>query len=495
MDKPTVFSKILSGTFFTGSGRIFIVVLGLVGFMVSARWLTPEELGAFTLLQVAAVFVANFSDFGINTSITKFLADNTDKNEQHRFIFTAFIFRSIVLILASLISLLAHKILFSMFGSSVYIDLLPFLPILVFLEGFIKFYVSVFEGLFQFKWVGLSDALTSICSFGLIMILVVWQGAGLNGRIYARIFALSIPLILMFFLYPIYRPSKIDYGFLKRIIKFGFPLYINQILSFIFLRADTFIIGALLGPAEIALYEIARKIPESMEMIYDAFRKVYFPMVSQLFSTGDRDQGAGLLNTSTRLITFLGGLMTLFVFLFGKEIIFLLFSSKYTDSSLIFSILMVALVFLMVDYTLGYTLVAVGESNKPPLINIVRTGVNFIGYFTLIKSLGALGAALAGIFGTIVANPINVFFLRRRKIPVGMRFYIKPILIMGFVIFVNMIFSWESVFLRGSMLLLYLGLSYLFSVFTKHDIALIAQIGKQLKEAFTQRFLPRPKEV
>ena len=150
------------------------------------------------------------------------------------------------------------------------------------------------------------------------------------------------------------------------------------------MRADSFIIVAFLGAEQIAVYEIARKIPESIESMYDAFRKVYFPYISDLFAKNRTDLASEMLNHSLRLITFAGVLGTLIAFFFGNEIITLLFSGKYQDSALLFGFLMMLLTLNVIDYTLGYSLVAVGESNKPVLINPIKTGLNFLGYFLLI---------------------------------------------------------------------------------------------------------------
>lgn len=107
-------------------------------------------------------------------------------------------------------------------------------------------------------------------------------------------------------------------------------------MTFLFQRADTFIIGGFIGPAEIAIYEIARKIPESIESLYEAFRKVYFPFISDLFGQKKNQEATDMLNHSVRLIAVAGVFGILVAFFFGSEIITLLFSSGYERSSLLF---------------------------------------------------------------------------------------------------------------------------------------------------------------
>lgn len=469
-------SGILSGTLFTGLGKSMVVFLGLASFLISARWLTTEELGGFTIIQVAAVFIANFSDFGINTALTKYLAQDENADSRTNLIFICFFFRLLTLLFAVLIAFLLHRVLFSLFGSSFYLDLLPYLPVLVFLEGFSKFYNATLEGLFRFKAIGILDIITSILSFGLMILFLVWLDMGLVGRFLVRILVLLIPLTIMVMLQPIRKAQTTSFTPIKGILRFGFPLYINQVLSFVFLRADTFIIGILLGPAEIALYEIARKIPESLEMIYDAFRRVYFPKVSRLLAHGKKIRSALILNSSLRLLTFVTSFGALVSFFWGKELINLLFSNKYEESAIVFAVIMVGLVTLVVDYTLGFTIVAAGDSDKPMLINIVRTGINFLGYFTLIKPLGVIGAALAAIIGTVVVNPLNIYFLRKRNIPVKVSTYLKPFLLMLAILLSAWLMPWKNSGIEIGLVIVFLIASWWLSIIGREDLDSIKDI-------------------
>src|SRR5690606_41186575 len=79
---------------------------------------------------------------------------------------------------------------------------------------------------------------------------------------------------------PISTP-RFDRQVLQELLRFGFPLQLNFVLSFVFSRADTFLISVLLGPAQVAFYEIARRIPDSVSDAYEAFVQVYFPSVAQ----------------------------------------------------------------------------------------------------------------------------------------------------------------------------------------------------------------------
>jgi O-antigen/teichoic acid export membrane protein len=83
------------------------------------------------------------------------------------------------------------------------------------------------------------------------------------------------------------------------------------------------------------------------------------------------------------------------------------------------------------ENTLGYSLVAIGDSDKPLIVNAVRVVVSLLGNLFLIPGLGFVGAALASIVGNLAAIPLDILFLSRRKIVAGIRDYLKPVMVFG----------------------------------------------------------------
>ncbi len=143
--------------------------------------------------------------------------------------------------------------------------------------------------------------------------------------------------------------SKIEYSLelnkavLKEMLSFGFPLQIQSILDFVYSRIDTVIIATLVGTAGTAYYEVARKIPDALMQLYNAFRSVYFPMITELNAKDHREEALQMLNTSIRSLAFIVLLGAMISVTFGKDILRLLFSDQYLSSYPIFVLLMIGL--------------------------------------------------------------------------------------------------------------------------------------------------------
>lgn len=500
INKKPVLAGMLNGIFSTGVGSVTMTVFGLIGFILTSRWLTKDELGAFVILQLIAGFIVGVSSLGVELSLTKFLAESKDAQQQQEIINTVVSFRMLMILLFSGAALLLQDTLFGLFGQTVYTSIITYIPLLVFFESIFRLIDSVFGGVFDFKWIGISTVVLSIVNLALIIVLVGWQDLGLVGRIWARLGGLILSILLAVIMTKIKVKFRINFRLLRDILKFSFPLFLNYILSFIFMRADTFIIGGFLGPAEIAIYEIARKIPESLESLYDAFRKVYFPYLSDLFSQKDHEGAAKVLNHSLRLISVAGVFGVLVAFLFGGEIILLLFTETYEQSILLFGFLMIILLFNVIDYTLGYSLVAVGESNKPPLINVLHTAMNFLGYFLLIPVIGIFGVASANIAGLVTVNPVNVFFLRRKQVKARVRNYVIPLLLGILVLVLFFAFDVHSWYIRAGLIVGYILLCFITGFISTNDIQqvlhqykIFSSRNKQTKESAEQAVISKAK--
>lgn len=280
-------------------------------------------------------------------------------------------------------------------------------------------------------------------------------------------------------------PSKrlqFDRAHLAKIIHFGWPLQVNDVLNFVFSNMGSLTVAAFLGPAEVALLSVAGKVPTMIYKLYESFRSVYLPNLTKLLADGDQRRAHQLLNTSLRLTSFVTALGALVAAIWSREIITLLFSQQYLPSATAFVLLMAAVNISLAGNVLGTSLVGAGDSKGPVIANIVTAGVNLLTNLTLIPLLGVNGAALASSAGSLVANPVNVWLLRRRKIWPNVMAYLKPLLV--FAAFWALAaylqpFSWVY---RTLLLPLFFVACYLLSVFTLQDIQSIGPI-------FLNRFL------
>lgn len=486
----SVLTRFIKGAVSVGLGSMSAMVMGLLGMILAVRYLPIEDYGAFVLLLVIANFLVELSSFGLDLAIPKFLSALDDEEQIRRLINSAVIFRLILMLSLSLAAILVKDGLDLIFGESLFLDLVIYIPIMVVGMGTYKLVYVILQGLFKFKVMGFIDFFSSFLNFVLTITLIIVLDQGIVGLIFAKTASAAVCALIAYAAIPISKRIEFDMEPVRQMVRFGFPLQINYILTFIFLRMDTLIIATLLGPAQIAYYEIARKIPEHVVMVYDAFRTVYYPFIARFFAQGEIEKAGRMVNQSIRwlsLVIILGAVISL---LFGADIITMLFTDRYLPSVSAFVLLMLGLHLLLVDYTMGYSLVAIGDSDKPAIINVVRAIVGLAANLILIPALGIVGAALASILGFAAVNPLNVFFLRRRTLRVDFWVYLKPLAI--FAAFAVPILHYNLMALglveRIAIVVLFLVVCVVTAVITVADITLVT---RELRIAFLSSRQPK----
>jgi O-antigen/teichoic acid export membrane protein len=253
-------------------------------------------------------------------------------------------------------------------------------------------------------------------------------------------------------------------------LRFSWPLQINQILTFIFNSFGTLMIATVMTPSDVALLGMASMIPRAFGKLYESFRTVYFPNLANLVTQGDYRRAQKMLNVTLRIVAFLMTLVTVLILAFQREIILLFYSDQYLEAGPIFVLMMLATTIGLVGNVLGNSTVAAGNSKAPPVSNTVNTTFTVLGNLTLVPLFGITGAVLARIIGNTATNPVNVWFLRKTGLIPRVMDYVKPVLLCGAICGVFWWLQPEAWFARLPLLLAFVIASFLFSIVTLKDI-------------------------
>ena len=295
---------------------IISLVLALVSTIILTRYFSVNDFGVYTIIFVIVSFLAQISNLGLEYSVPKFIASTSDNIEQEIYCSTAVIIRIGSILLISLLAWIGIPLIKLLLAPSLLSDFFFYVLLLFALESFKSLLIAILQGRFHFSKIGIINLFAGFSNLGLV-IVVCTLNCSLSflilGRIILTLFACILSLL--------YTPIKIPFLFrrntFKELMKFGYPLQINQILGFIYYRIDTVLVAIFLGPVNIAIYEVARKIPDSLRSIYDPFSSVYFPFISKHYSSEDHTQASKLMNNSIRFVTFVTLLGVVISVLFG----------------------------------------------------------------------------------------------------------------------------------------------------------------------------------
>jgi O-antigen/teichoic acid export membrane protein len=190
--------------------------------------------------------------------------------EKRQIINTTIWFRVMVSIITGILILVFRGVAIGYVGSSIWAVLLLYLPLLLCLAGLETSFETILQGL----------TIGIVLNLIFTLVFIVYLKVGILGLIYAKLIPIAVQLIIAVAYAGIKYRLEFNIGILRKMLAFGFPLQIQYTMDFVFSRIDTIIIASFLGTTQAAFLEVARRIPDSLMMLYDAFRSVYFPMLT-----------------------------------------------------------------------------------------------------------------------------------------------------------------------------------------------------------------------
>jgi O-antigen/teichoic acid export membrane protein len=488
----TLIADFVKYTTINSLSKFSTIVFGMVTIMIVTRHFPAENLGSYYITLIIASFLGTFGTFGLNfTAITRFLTDAQDAEYKRKLFNTSLYFQLLAMFIAALITFPFRAQIAQLFGSALSPEFVIFIPAIFFLDGTNQLLKAALQGFMLFTRIAISEFIGSISFLLMVLALLLWSRLDIFGILLARTISFGLSLLYTYFSIPTKKVIEFHFDLLKNVLTFGFPLYLNGILTFIFQRMDTLIVGILLGPAGVAYYEIARSIPEKLRQVYIAFRSVFFPIVSGLFLQGNTKKASQVINTVTRLISFTCVVGALISILFGRQLVTLFFSEEYLPSVPAFILLMTALGVSLVSSTLGYSLVAVGDSNKPVMINIAHTAITLASNLLFIPALGLVGAALATLVSAVPANLLNVFFLSRRDVKIRVLDYYKPFTLLGACAAIVFVLNPTHVLWKAAIFVGFVLASFGVSLITLDDIETVMPELRRLLYRPVEVLLPR----
>ncbi len=214
------------------------------------------------------------------------------------------------------------------------------------------------------------------------------------------------------------------------------------------------------------------RFPDYLRNLYVPFSSVYFPFVARQYALVGKQRASESLNAAIRFVAFATLFGAAVAVLFGREILQTVFTDKYSGSAPVFVVLMFNLSIALISNVMGNTLVAAGDTQKPPIINAFNAGASWLGSFLLIPVFGLIGACVANTIGTTVALPLNRYFLRR-SVKLMDRPYLKPLALFCAWSLLVIVIRPNSPLIRVGFLVGYLLGCVLWSIVTKEDITLL----------------------
>ena len=453
----TFFKGFASTTF----GTAFQIAFHFISVMLLARYIPKETLGIYFLGSAVVQFLVMVSGLGLDLTMVKFIS-GADESEKNTYFASSFILRVGAISIGSLLFLFFGKLILPTVDQGL-ISYVAVLTVMFVLTSIKDFLLRLLQGLSKFQGYAIAQIISAIARA--ILIIVLSKGLSLSLLFFIEIIVLIPALLVQVYVLRTFLLNlilkDINFETIRNLFQFGFPLYLNDILTYVMNRGPVLLIGFFLASGSVASYEIASKIPQGFGRLFTSFILVYFPSQSALFSDGDKNDGIKFMNDTLVLMSSAIAFLVLISFYFRDIIVQIIFSQEYIEVSIAFVLLMLSFYLRAISNILGYSTVSAGYSSAPVITNVIATTINIVSAVFFIQTFGYIGAVFSIILMNLISQVIYVLLLRRIEIKANFREYLKPLLYLvifagGYILLVDI----HNYFIASVFLVGYVGLCW-----------------------------------
>lgn len=396
-----------------GSGKFLVTLTGLISAAVLARVLTKTDYAAYRQTFLTYRFVAPFLSMGLPMALYYFLP--IDKGHSRSTLSgNLFLLFCMGFLFLGFILCGGNQLLAKRFSNPVLSKLLlifsPYAIVVLPARAIDACMVSF----------GKIKTLTIYNIAGRLVVLICIIGLALIWRssLGAVLGAVSAETLLFFpALFLMYKSTKRDKWLpnknnMRKQIKYSVPLGLSTTIGTMYQNLDKILVSSLCTPEEFAVYvNGAIEIP-LIGVITGSVISILIPEFAEMYQHKKNEEILSLWHRAMLKCALLIFPIMIFLLIMASEIIQLLFSAKYADSTKPFR---VYLLLLPIRITTFGSIFMASDNNLLVLYNTtVELALNFILSITLINYMGSIGAAIATVLVTYLWGvPYCLFFIRK----------------------------------------------------------------------------------
>ena len=388
--KSKIFENYASMTFIQGAN----VIIGLLLYPYLIRFLGKEAYGGYVLAVAIISFFLLFVGFGFHLPALKQISLNQNNLEKRQEMI------SLVFTAKSTLSLFALIILglLIFFVPFFRVNYLLYLIVFATVISDILFPIWYFQGMQKMKTVTIIQVGVKILCIPFIFIFVKKPNDLL---IFASIFSSMsvIGAVISVFYLKIKEsivPRFVKIGKLKILFKESLPLFWSSLMVTAKLESVTLIIATFISIADVAIYDLARKIINILQMATQSINTALFPKAV----TATKE----LVKKIIFYEFLFGAIAIILLTLFGYPLILLLGGSKMTAAYPLMLILSVTLItWMIVNCYISFVFVPKGRYSY-----VFGNQVSAVISFFVLVTIGLLISK--SIFSIIIALSLSSFF-------------------------------------------------------------------------------------
>ncbi|MDD3012730.1 MAG: lipopolysaccharide biosynthesis protein [Candidatus Gastranaerophilales bacterium] len=373
--------------------------------IVLARLLTPADFGLATMAITLDSITWLVSSLGINTAVVHFQDHVEERLNSVYWLFqsSAAFFVLLQLIFAPLIADFYH--------SPILADIVRITAISIFINSIGAIHRTVMVKNLEFKKLSILEASLFITK-SLLYIILAFAGCGVWSFIYPKIIIATSNVICLWNMSK-WRPKlKLDIKYWGEMFGYGKNVLFSNILDYFLNNSSYIFIGSMVGAASLGIYSFAydKSMMLVNTLVYSA-SMISFPAFSRL------QNHQSLLKESylkaIKLISLVSFPYSIAQMVLGPEYITVIFGQKWTNSIILFQMLLMYTMIRTVSQCGNPLLQAIGKPNIVLKWNMIYAPIFIIALFIGYKINGLYGIGFATTAIGIIGASCYLFIVSR----------------------------------------------------------------------------------
>ncbi len=450
------------------ASHVLSKLINLALVLILTRLLGSDGFGIYSFSLAFVMLFMVFTHLGINTLLIREIA--RDKSRAKELVGTTL---PVILIGSLLVFVLVNGITFlTNWTEQERIVIFVFSIFLVF-ESWSRFFIVVFRA---FERMGFEALINVVERFGFLIFSILAWIFTFSLETLISCFA-GVQLIKALLTYSLTKNyfTEIDLKWqparLMSIFKQAYPFALMGLFGTVSMRIDTIMLKIFHTDAIVGIYNVARKLMESITFIPENISYALFPALSVLYLTQKRQFDRTFQRTFHYLM-FVAILIVIVLFILSPQIINLLFEPEFARAYIPLRWLSLALGILFMKFAFTALMSAIGKQHLLSILAgigmLINVGLNYL----LIPDYDILGASLASVVSEAIIIITIIIVIRKTINLPELALPIFKALLAGLVlaVIVYLIQSWNIFLVLILAGLFYLSLLAALKVVSKEDV-------------------------
>jgi O-antigen/teichoic acid export membrane protein len=278
-------------------------------------------------------------------------------------------------------------------------------------------FIGAFQGFGRIKYLFLTESSHALFRVPLAAVFIFtgfYATGALLGTAAGMLLACIVGLILLFKIMPKGGGDEREVpGLSREVLSFSAAVLIGSLAGMIMLSYGTLFVGFVMGMENTGLYSVPLAIAMLLLYVPGMVTTPLFPVISELWTVGDKERLASVLRASTKLIFSIFAPLMIAMIVFPEFILTLFFGKEFIAGAPVLRILAVSMAFWCVKAMNDATLGGIGKPGLNAKIYWIAA-VFAVGTITpLVLFYGIVGAAVALLMVLVLLACLGTFFVTK----------------------------------------------------------------------------------